>query len=332
MKQLLVIGGTKFIGRNLVDELLKRAQFEITLFNRGQTNSHLFPNVNKIKGDRGTSDIKQLGNQQWDYVIDLSSYYPNNLEATLEVLNTNQIKRYVYISTVSVYDIQSKLETLHDETKAIKACSPDQEVDPSWGSYGERKAECERILQKSDLDYLILRPSITYGPHDHTDRFYYWLYQVGKGKPIMRPQNHHTLGSYTYVKDLVNIIVYALMIQEHSNIYNIVSHSEISIGQIIDYASEILQIRPRIIDAPSEFITKNNIKAYSDIPLWLDSNWHTFSNEKMKQDFNIPMIEFKSSMQETLAFYQNKKWPEPIFGLSEEKKLAFIEQLTINNG
>ena len=86
MKKILILGGTQFVGRNLVERLDALGQFEITLFNRQQTGSHLFSHLKKIKGDRETSDINQLKNKTWDAVIDLSAYYPNSLQNLLEIM------------------------------------------------------------------------------------------------------------------------------------------------------------------------------------------------------------------------------------------------------
>ena len=78
--KILILGGTSFIGRNLVEQLIQQDQYQLTLFNRGQTNNHLFPNLNFIQGDRNTDDILQIGNQNWDYVIDVSCYFPDSLQ------------------------------------------------------------------------------------------------------------------------------------------------------------------------------------------------------------------------------------------------------------
>ena len=79
MKKLLILGGTNFIGRYLTERLLESSNYKITLFNRGCTNSHLFPEVKRIFGDRHTKDIRLLGNEKWDVVIDISCYFPNSL-------------------------------------------------------------------------------------------------------------------------------------------------------------------------------------------------------------------------------------------------------------
>ena len=102
MNKILILGGTQFIGRNLVAQLLQEREYEITLFNRQQTQPNLFSGVKKIKGDRETEDIRQIAREHWDYVIDLSCYYPAALSSVLEQLQISP-KRYIFISTCSVY-------------------------------------------------------------------------------------------------------------------------------------------------------------------------------------------------------------------------------------
>ncbi len=327
MEKILILGGTKFIGRSLVEALIQLGKYELTLFNRGITNPHLFPEVNKIVGDRRSPDIKKIAATHWDYVIDVSSYYPNPLIETLKVVNKD-VKRYIYISSVSVYDFpKGRSATMHDEDTPLLACTEMQGKDDTWSTYGQRKAECDRLIQQSDLDYMILRPALVYGAYDHTDRFYYWLYQVEKGKTILRPEQHDTLFSYTYVKDLVIAIIEALTLESETRIYNLVSHPKISIGQIIKTAMSILNINPKIVDAPNSFYEKKVVKAFSDIPLWLPDDRRTYDNKRMLQHFDFQVVDFGKSVKDTIAYYKNNRWPLPVYGISEERKFELIREL-----
>ena len=101
--KLLLLGGTSFIGRRLVEEILRQTKFDLTLFNRGITNQSLFPEVRKLKGDRNSEDIVNVKQEEWDYIIDLSCYFPNSLETICNSFKSKP-KRYIFISTCSVYD------------------------------------------------------------------------------------------------------------------------------------------------------------------------------------------------------------------------------------
>ena len=188
MDKILIIGGTNFIGRNLIEKLSSNKNYDLSIFNRGITNPDLFPNLNRISGDRNSHDVTLIHQTHWDYIIDLSCYYPQSLKNIIDGLSPS-LKKYIFISTCSVYQ-EHKVHLGH-ENDLIKTCNSDQFHDQSIASYGNRKAACERIMQASSFNFTILRPDLVYGKYDPTDRFYYWLYQIKKYDRIMVP-NHGT--------------------------------------------------------------------------------------------------------------------------------------------
>jgi 2'-hydroxyisoflavone reductase len=88
MKKLLILGGTRQVGRRLIEVIMEKFpnDFQITLFNRGKTNPHLFPNIRRIVGDRKTNDIEQIFDESWDIVLDCTAYEPFSVEKTLNGL------------------------------------------------------------------------------------------------------------------------------------------------------------------------------------------------------------------------------------------------------
>ncbi|MEA2460064.1 MAG: hypothetical protein QOH90_241, partial [Actinomycetota bacterium] len=98
--KVLVIGGTKFVGRHLVGCLLERGH-DVTLFNRGQTNPGLFARAEHIKGDR-ENDLHLLKDRAWDVAVDTCGYFPRVVDASAALL-ADSVGRYVFISSVSAY-------------------------------------------------------------------------------------------------------------------------------------------------------------------------------------------------------------------------------------
>src|SRR5579864_797347 len=119
--RILVIGGTRFVGRHLVEAALERGH-DVTLFNRGQTNADLFPTVTKLRGDR-SSDLSALQGKTWDAVIDTCGYVPRVVSASAQLL-AHSTNLYVFISSISVYanftgsaiNETSPVATIPDET------------------------------------------------------------------------------------------------------------------------------------------------------------------------------------------------------------------------
>ena len=100
--RILIIGGTRFLGRHLVDAALA-PNHEVTLFNHGKSNPDLFPELETILGDRETDVNKlQQAGRHWDTVIDVAGYLPRIVRLSAEILKSN-VGRYVYISSIWVY-------------------------------------------------------------------------------------------------------------------------------------------------------------------------------------------------------------------------------------
>lgn len=326
MKKILILGGTQFIGRNLVEQLQGMDVFDLTLFNRQETQADLFPKIKRIKGDRETHDINQITKVNWDFVIDLSCYYPNSLSNTLDCLNDN-LEKYILISTCSVYDNESSQAPLKDEEAKILMCNNSQRTSRDNETYGNRKAECERILQNSGLNYVILRPSLVYGKHDHTDRLYYWLYQVKFNEILLLPDKGERQCSLTYVHDLVNTIVALLSNNVKNNIYNVISTPQTSIKQIVECAMELLNTKNKFINAKPEFLKKNKVSEWFDMPLWLDGDFFTNSNQKHDKAFELEQTSLQRSIEETIAYYDDLGWMDSKYGMTEKERMGLLEKI-----
>ena len=139
--KLLVLGGTKFLGRAAVEAALAR-EHEVTLFNRGETNPDLFPEAEKLRGDRD-GDLSALEGREWDAVIDPSGFAPRIVRASAELLR-GAVGHYVYISSISVY--REPYEPGFDESAAVFEDEPTSEKVEE--QYAELKAACERVLDE----------------------------------------------------------------------------------------------------------------------------------------------------------------------------------------
>ena len=327
MKKILILGGTNFIGRYLTEQLLKSFNYEITLFNRGYTNAHLFPEVKRIKGDRYTKDIRLLADEKWNVVIDISCYFPDSLKNILKVIQGNA-DRYIFISTCSVFFPDKNNTNLLTENDKILNCSEKEKSDMSFKTYGKRKAECERILMKSEwLDKIIIRPALVYGRYDDTDRMYYWIYRSKFLEKILVPNHGNNLASYTYIEDLINIIIKSISIKNHSSVYNVTSFPRLSIKNILLSACKIFGTSPGLINADYQFLFNKNIKQWSDIPLWINGDYYVFDNSLIKKDYNYEFLNFSSTLHETIKYYGDLNWKPPLTGITIKNERGLITEL-----
>ncbi|MEM5776689.1 MAG: NAD-dependent epimerase/dehydratase family protein, partial [Anaerolineaceae bacterium] len=132
--KILIIGGTRFLGRAAVDAALA-AGHEVTLFNRGISNPELYPQVEKIAGDR-TVDASALKGRTWDAVIDTSGYFPRAVRLVTEAL-AGSVGHYTFISTISVYAETDQPGTTED---APLAQVEDKTTEEYMTYYGALKA------------------------------------------------------------------------------------------------------------------------------------------------------------------------------------------------
>lgn len=326
MKQVLILGGTNFIGRVLVEKLLLQKDYEITLFNRGKRNAGLFADVPQIHGDREGDSYYQIADQYWDFIIDCSGYYPITFNKLLHALE-GKVGRYIFISTISVFDFSDVLNRTIDENELILSCTEEQKTSPLPDAYGEKKAEMERILMQHDwLDKIILRPSLVYGKYDFTDRFYYWLWRAKFADKIMLPDGGKDSVSITYVDDLAELIIASLAVEKHNTTYNAVTH-DVTFSAILDTCADLLGTKPEQVNIPADKIINAGIQPWQDVALWLNGNLH-ISNKKALKDYGITFTTFAETVKDTIAYYESMDWPECKYGLKADREKELINSIS----
>ncbi|WP_119677506.1 NAD-dependent epimerase/dehydratase family protein [Indioceanicola profundi] len=189
--RILVIGGTQFVGRHLVEVALARGH-ELTLFHRGQSGASLFPGVERIRGDRETN-LDRLAGRRWDAVVDCCGYRPHQLAASTSALK-EAVGAYLFISTISVYrDFrQPGITEAYPAGTALPGLSEGEEPRPDLpidgATYGPLKARAEQVVREAMPDrHLIVRPGIIIGPQDKYTRFNYWIARARAGGRMAVP-------------------------------------------------------------------------------------------------------------------------------------------------
>ena len=183
--RLLLLGGTRFVGRHLAETALERGH-QVSLFHRGKTNPDLFPQAEHLLGDR-EGDLSILDGRRWDAVLDVNGYVPRIVRVSAERL-AGAADRYVFISTISVY-ADVAVRGRH-EGSPVKQPPPGEEGSEEFTgkAYGWLKARCERAVEEVwPGRTLIVRPCLLVGPHDFTGRFPYWPWRVARGAEVLAP-------------------------------------------------------------------------------------------------------------------------------------------------
>jgi 2'-hydroxyisoflavone reductase len=263
--KLLVLGGTVYLGRAIVDCALARGHC-ITLFHRGQSNPGLFPDAEHILGDR-EHDLDRLAGRTFDACVDTCGYVPRIVGASARAL-VDAVDRYAFVSTLSVYGDPSPDGTAEDGSLAT---IDDPTVEEITGeTYGPLKALCETRVRDAFGDRaLLLRPGLIVGPHDPTDRFTYWPYRVARGGEILAPGRPGRGIQLIDVRDLAAWIV-ALLEQRESGAYNAVSPPEgLSMERMLGACLEVAGAEGTFTWVDDGFLVEHGVGAWIELPLWI---------------------------------------------------------------
>ncbi len=305
--KVLIIGGTGFLGPHTVRRLQERGH-TVTLFNRGRTNPGLFPDVEKLRGDRKT-DLTALQGRTWDVVIDPSAYIPADVTRSATLLAPN-VGHYLLISTISVY---AALDKPGLDESAPLATLKDPTVEQVTGqTYGGLKVLCERAAEQAlPGKTTVIRPGLIVGPGDTTDRFTYWPVRVSKGGEVLAPNSPADFVQCIDVRDLAAFIVTCVE-NRTTGIYNAdAPQASLTIGRLLDTCKEVSKSDATFIWLPKDFMAEHKVRPWSDMPVWLPAEGETAGEGQVSVKAAIakglthrPLAE---TVRDTLAYVDT--WP-----------------------
>lgn len=234
---ILVLGGTAFVGRAVVDALIGRGHTP-TLFSRGVTGADLFPEVGRLAGDRNTGDYASLADGSWDAVVDVTAYVPRQVGQASEALR-GRVGRYLFISTCAVYDHQRERDGSTEDAPLLPA---HRETEDAFGPlYGALKVACEEDVHRRWGERgSIIRPGVVAGPHDISDRFTYWTRQAAHGGAVEVPGRLDQPVQVVDVRDLASLVL-ALLENDQPGVFNAVGPREpVTLQSMITIAAAAL--------------------------------------------------------------------------------------------
>jgi 2'-hydroxyisoflavone reductase len=261
--RLLLLGGPKFLGRALIDSALGRGH-EVTIFNRGVTNPQLYPDVEKLIGDRD-GGLDALRGRSWDAVVDTSGYVPRIVRDSSTLL-ADCVEQYAFVSSIAYYADYRGRRTEDDPAAPLGDLPADRMLD-DHSNYGPLKALCEDEVRAVFRDRaLVVRPGLIVGPHDPTDRFTYWPRRVERGGPILAPAPPESSVQVIDVRDLADWTI-RLLEEGRGGTFNATSEPDaITFGSMLEACGAA-----EVVWADEDFLLANGIEGWGDIPCWLPS-------------------------------------------------------------
>jgi len=325
---ILIIGGTRFLGRHLVDSAITRGH-QVTLFNRGKSNPDLFPDIETIIGDR-EHNIDKLSGRTWDAVIDTCGYVPRFVRESAVGLE-GSVKRYVFISSISAYDDFSKAGLTEKDPPGPLS---DESDDNTPETYGPRKTRCEKYVEEVyDDRALIVRPGLIVGPNDLTDRFTYWPVRVAKGRDVLAPDRPDAPTQIIDVRDLSDFMV-KLIEDNASGIYNATGPDYVlTMGTLLDTCKQVSGSDAEFKWASPEFLNENNVAPWSDLPAWIpdDEENQGFAQMDMSKAVNagLKFRPLEETVRDTLAWASSRPADYQLrAGLQSEREQELLSLLT----
>ena len=263
--EILIIGGTRFLGRALVNAA-RTAGHRVTLFNRNRSAPDLFPDLETVIGDR-ESDLNKLAGRSWDVVIDTCGYIPRQVRQSAQAL-ANSIQRYIFISSLSVYADFKQAGI--DEAYPLGKLQDESVEEVNGETYGPLKALCEQAAEQVlPGKVLVIRPGLIVGPYDLSDRFAYWLDRIAQGGDVLAPGDPQQRISFSDVRDLAAWII-RMAEQKAVGVYNADGPGDpITMGGLLDLCRQLENSTANLVWVSEEFILGEGVAPWSELPLWV---------------------------------------------------------------
>ncbi len=266
-KRILILGGTGFLGPQLVEAARSRGH-TVTLFNRGKTRPQLFPDVEKLHGDRDPKigeGLKALEGRKWDAVIDTSGYVPRVARASAELLAPN-VGHYVFISTISVY---KELPRPGMDESAPLATVEDPKNENVRENYGALKALCEQAVEAAFPGRTTtIRPGLIVGPDDPTQRFTYWPVRVAEGGEVLAPPGADP-AQFIDVRDLAEWTLLTLENRDFGTFNATGPARPLAMRELLEACKQASGSNATFTWADAAFLEKHKVRPWMDLPVWV---------------------------------------------------------------
>jgi len=322
--KILILGGTIFLGKHLVNSALSRGH-EVTLFNRGKHNPEWFTEIEKLTGDRD-GDLKSLKGRKFDAVIDTCGYVPRIVKLSAEFLKDN-VKHYTFISSISVYKDFSEMG-MNENSEAGKL--EDDGVEEITGeTYGPLKYLCEKAVEEIYKDNaLIVRPGLIVGENDPSDRFAYWIHRINEGGRVLAPGPKEKSVQFIDVKDLADWTI-KMIEEKKSGTYNATGPDyKLSFEKLIGESKKVSGSDAEIVWVDEQFLVDENVGAYVELPLWLpdEMSGGNYVDVRKALTHGLKFRPLEETLRDTLEFDKSRQSYTLRAGLTSDKEIELLKK------
>ncbi|NGN65497.1 NAD-dependent epimerase/dehydratase family protein [Streptomyces sp. A7024] len=321
--RLLILGGTAFVGRAIVADAL-RSGHEVTLFGRGKTGNDLFPEAERLIGDRDTGDYDALrAAGRWDAVVDVSGYVPRHVGQAMDALG-DRAGRYLFISSGAVYALDG-LAPDSDEDAARVPPVRDTEV-VGGKTYGGLKVACEDdVTARYGERATVARPGRVAGPYDPFDAFTYWVRRAARGGRVAVPGDPAQPVQVVDVRDVGRLVV-RLLEDERGGAFHAVGPAEpTTLGGLIRTCAEVAGSEVELV--PVE-LAPEDVPGWPGFPL-VRPHWPSSQRSPAKaRAAGMPATPLARTAADVLAWDRERGRPPLTEGFTEEQEARVLARVT----
>jgi 2'-hydroxyisoflavone reductase len=265
-KTILILGGTNFLGPHVVEAARTRGH-TVTLFNRGKTHPGLFPDVEKLHGDRD-GHLEALAGRKWDAVVDPSGFVPRIVKASAELLAPN-VGHYIFISTISVYAKMDRVDA--DESLPVSTMA-DPTNERVGENYGALKALCEQAAETAMPGRVAnLRSGLIVGPGDPTGRYTHWPVRMADGGEVLAPGDGRTPTQWIDGRDLGAWIVHLVETKGVGTFNALGPAKPTTMKDALDATNHAAGDKAQLVWVDAAFLDKQGVAPWSEMPMWIDN-------------------------------------------------------------
>jgi nucleoside-diphosphate-sugar epimerase len=327
---VLIIGGTTFIGRDIV-ELALEAGYQVTIFSRGNEKPAFWSHITHIAGDRHVeADVAKLKGLQFDVVVDNIAYDAGDVRDALGVLKGN-VGRYVLTSTSGVYFNVGCFDMPISEDAAIEMKRPRFHGFPTpagngFVEYAAGKLAAEKVLMEQDqMPYTIVRPSSTAGPDDPSGRCQFYFRRLLDGGPLILTNGGIQIHSMAYRRDVARGFI-AVMNSERAvnHVYNFAQDRMFRIVDFVRLAANFLEVEADIVSIPAESLQQSGFD-YGEP--WTHTGTFILDISRAITDLAYKSTPVETWMASTTAWYREQnEWKHSLDDSERQAEIAFIHK------
>ena len=308
MESVLIMGGSDFIGKSLAKYFIKH-RHKVDVLTTGHID---YDGVNKhLSCNRKNLDELEnaLKDNEYTYIYDMTAFLKSEIQDLFKFVNRNTLKKYVVLSSAAVYK-NSQNYISEDDEKGIN---------PAGDQYGIEKAEAESYIIKSDIPYIIIRPTHIYGPENNLYRETYFFDRIREGKaiPVPSDKNEPVVNQFIYIDDFVKVLYSLIKNDRVREVYNVSTPQCITWKKLIETCGEVVGKEPIIKYVDSD---KIKIKERSYFP-FKNTSCILEIEKLIDHGLYIPNILLEKGLRKTYEWYIKNK-PK-----MDDKEMVEVDQV-----